>query len=266
MCNGDRICAVFNIARQLDLLRRHNNRLMIVMLKPRVPGGAAAGVVDMKNRQFTLMAMLLSVMSCKMMAVAVTLTASGLGLSVGDQGHSITVDGAFTVSARTTTAEPGGYNNANVWVNSSGMGAYGDQPPHGNVGLDALQGGDDELVFDFETTVSAASVVIGLKGYNRNADGTTFRLVDAHDGSETLLSDSDWLGAATFGKANSIVIDLGELFSVDDGTSLASLTIGQTAGSVYVSSIEFTNTEIPEPTTLAMLGVGCLVFIRKKKA
>ena len=208
--------------------------------------------------------MLLSVMSCKMMAAAVTLTASGLGLSVGDQGHSISVDGAFTVSAGTTTAGPGGYNIANVWVNSSGMGAYGDQPPHGNVGLDALQGGNDELFFDFETTVSAASVVIGLKGYNSNADGTTFRLVDAHDGSETLLSDSDWLSAATFGTANSIVIDLGELFPVN-GTMLAGLAISQTAGSVYVSSIEFANTEIPEPTTLAMLGMGCLVFIRKKK-
>jgi hypothetical protein len=107
-----------------------------------------------------------------------------------------------------------------------------------------------------------------LSKYDGKHDAMTFRLVDAYGGSDILLGDTEWLDAITFGKGHDIVIDLGELFPAD-GTMLAGLAISQTAGSVYVNSIEFANAdmvEVPEPTTLAMLGAGCLVFIRKKKA
>lgn len=221
------------------------------------------------KKKYILMILLFWVLSCRVFAAAVALTSQGLGLSVGSQGNSVTVEGAFTVSARTLADSPGGYNNANVWVNSLGMGVRGGWPPMGNVGLDALQGSNDELIFNFETTLSVDSIVISLNGYNRNVDGTTFRLVDAYDGSEILLSDAEWSSAITLDAANSTVIGLGRLFPDNDGMMLASLAVSQTAGSVYVSSIDLTASgvaEVPEPTTIAFLGAGCLMFVRKKKA
>lgn len=225
-------------------------------------------------KKFTIMTMLCWVLSSKVMAGLVVLTAHGLGLGVGDQGHSVGIDGAFTVSARTITDTPGGYNNANVWVGSnSGIGAFGGEPPKkGKKKDDALNASKhlhEELIFDFETTVNADSIVLTLSKYDGKHDATTFRLVDAHDASETLISDAEWAHAITFDKANSTVIDLSKLSVGNNGTELASLAVRQTAGSIYVSSIEFTassgSAEVPEPTTIAMLGAGCLMFVRKRK-
>ncbi len=204
---------------------------------------------------------------CEVMATTVLLNSTALGLVPGNQGPSVNVSDLFTITASTTNfGEP---VTANVWIGpKNGTGVVSSIPPIGQPALSASRIGLDNLHFDFADSIRVNSFLLGLYGFKVDRDSMTL-ILTASDGSQVNFDESHWLQAVVSQQKKNTIVDLGALV-IGSGYGpdilIDNLTLSQSSGNIYVNSIDIAGsaTPVPEPTTLALLGMGCLVFLRKK--
>jgi hypothetical protein len=202
------------------------------------------------------------------MATTVLLTSDSLGITAGDQGPSVNVSDLFTITASMTNfGEP---VTANVWIGpKNGTGVVSSIPPIGQPALSAKKDSFDELIFDFVEPVFVGSLQLGLYDYKSGKDETSLTLTMSDDGTQIVFDDSQWSQAIVSQQKKILIIDLGALVAgsgYGPDILIDNLTLSQNSGNIYVNSIDIaeSTTPVPEPTTLALLGMGCLVFGRKK--
>ena len=211
---------------------------------------------------------------CEVMATTVLLTSDSLGITAGDQGPSVNASDLFTITA--VTGDSSGLVPANVWIDSSkGAGVIAYPPTNGKKGgkkdhaLNAKKDSFDELIFDFVEPVFVGSLQLGLYDYKSGKDETSLTLTMSADGMQIVFDDSQWSQAIVSQQKKTLIIDLGILgnsYGYGSGTLIDTLNVSQSSGNIYVNSIDIaeSTTPVPEPTTLALLGMSCLVFVRKK--
>jgi len=172
-----------------------------------------------------------------------------------------TAQAAFIVESRTGGQNFANYSELNAWSNSSGKSTV----PDVTAGIGSRYGstyfsvvGLKEATFTADLDTAGQYEVFVTWGANSNRKaGIQYRVVDA-TGTTTLSVDQ----SAT---ANTWV-SLGT-YTFNAGTAVGSVTVSNVAvnlsGSMYADAAKWVY--IPEPAALALLGLGSLLFVRRRR-
>lgn len=163
-------------------------------------------------------------------AALVTYDLSGNGGNIGNP-YTFSSDG-HNMQARAQVASNGGWSTSrNLFQTHNGLGVKGGW-------LDSSQidgnGSDESIVFSFSSSVTLVGALLGSLGWNDDFN------LSVYDGSwTTVRDDATSLGGSYSGTRFRFWAD----HSSDD---------------FYVKSLRFDVAAVPEPATLALLGLGMI--------
>jgi hypothetical protein len=105
-----------------------------------------------------------------------------------------------------------------------------------------------------------------LRDYSHSGDNTVIKLA-LTDGSEMSFdkSNSAWDSAVSYNGAGRATVNVGAFMDSGFDEAVSRLTVTETRGSIYVNSVSYELATVPEPATLALLGLGCLAALPFKK-
>jgi len=200
------------------------------------------------------------------------LTASGLGMSVGNQGREIEVTDWLTLTGRSMVGSqfvPNGVKGVlYVASNDAGIGvrgASGEGSFHiaGDTTL-----GSESLEFNFSRMAGTAGLEMGLNRFSFDADEIFVEVWDG-DGISHVVSDRSMLRSAFVSTGSSEgTLNLGLLF--DDVTEVEKVALHATRGNLYVNNFaaDLIAEPVPEPASLWLIGsrlIGAVGFGRRRR-
>lgn len=213
--------------------------------------------------------MTLLVIAAPSWATLLDLTEDGLGLDTGNLGTIFVIDEFVQISALTrirTTFDDS--CTGTVYLNrNKGLGVR----THWARGSKGISGEgpdqDEALVFDFTAEVLATSVSVGLAWYEENEDDPIISLI-LSCGDQFSFSEGhqNWSNAVTSLEANKVVVNVGLLLmgeGINQNQTLSGLYVRESSDHLYVNSLEYQG--IPEPATVALLGLGSLILICRRR-
>ena len=214
----------------------------------------------MERRLATIIS-LVAILVTPAWATTIDLTASGLGLSSGNYGEYLVIDNVVQISAVTHIGQadegPG-----TVYLNGDKGFGVKTFTGGGSKGISGSGGDQDEaLVLDFITDVWAVSLQLGLSGYKASDDDPIISVM-LSNGNEMVFTEAhaNWTAAVTLLGDEKVVMDVVTLLGSND--AISSVTVTETRGHLYVNGVGCN--PVPEPATVVLLGLGCLVLIRKR--
>lgn len=220
----------------------------------------------MKMVKIVSILLLIAFLSPPVWATFVDLTEDGLGLEKGNYGILLVVNDLLQISALTGIDQPYGPFDGTVYLDRDDRG-LGLQTLFGH-GSKGISGGgpdaDEALYLNFVDEVYASSVVVGLNEYRENDDDPIITLFLVGGGELAFTrSHQNWNSAVTSLGGKKVAINLGKLVGQGFSGLVNSVSVTETAGHIYLNSIQYEN--IPEPATIALLGLGSLVLFNSKK-
>lgn len=195
----------------------------------------------------------------------VDLTSSELGLSTGNYGQFLEIDGVMRISAISQITSSGWLTGSVYLDGNKGLGV---QTLDGSSSKGISGGGEQEdeaLIFDFFNDVSASSISIGLNNYKASKDDPVITL-GLSDGQELVFTQThqNWTNAVTSLGREKVMVDIGSLVEQNYGGAIVNtVSVMEPTGHIYVNAI---GSAVPEPATLVFLGFGSLIFIRRNWA
>ena len=174
-------------------------------------------------------------------------TAISTSASITIGGVEMTISGTAT-DGNATADEFWGINNQGIGVITDGVGGAAGRRVDGTIG--------ESITFSFDQDVDLTSLRLGsfqTTGGGANVDVVTV----TPDGGATITFTSDATNAPTTDRS------LGGVF-VAAGTDIVFTTTSSAASGVLFN--EITVETIPEPGSLALLGLGGLLIARRRRA
>jgi hypothetical protein len=193
------------------------------------------------------------------------MTADGLSLKSGNYGTSLVIDDFLSVSSLTRIT-PEGSSAGTVYLGGdSGLGVK-TLSGSGSKGISGGGGDQDEaLIFDFAGGAPAGSIVLGLNSYEDRDDEPVITM--ALSSGESLSfnkSHQNWSVALVSLGDKKAAINLGSLVGQGFGGLVRSLTVMESKGHLYVNRLAASSV-VPEPSTIALLGLGSLILAYRRR-
>jgi hypothetical protein len=208
-------------------------------------------------------------MTVQSWAVTVELTEDGLGLTKGNQGTSLRVSESLQITALTKITDS--FENADIGTiyleGKKGLGVQninlsGSKEISGK-GADQ----DEALVFDF-TNVQASSLELGLDKYKADKTDPVISLILSDGAGYTFTENSNnWDDYITSQGKEKVSLNIGSLLQaegVGQDVRVNKMYVMETSEHLYVTSVKFNTSAVPEPATLAFLFTG-MICLRLKK-
>lgn len=143
---------------------------------------------------------------------------------------------------------------------------------HGSKGISGGGGHrDEELIFTYDAPVFLDSISIILNDINfgcgvGDADDPVIFLSIAGSGNfGVTIEEPEILAAFTFTGCKKGLVDFSAFTSLSGDTWIDSFKIRETNDHIYVNGSS-TGTPVPEPATMAVLGIGGLLIIKRRKS
>lgn len=215
-------------------------------------------------KKFSAIVLLIISLVAPCQAVVVNLTSDSLGLASGNYGASLTIDNFLEITAVTHIGQADeGAGTVYLDIDGLGVQTARGQGPRAISGNSSHQ--DEALVFDFAQDAAASSLEVGLRDYYIISNPIiTLTLAD---GGEISFSESHpaWNSAVTYTGLGRGTVSLGVLLGPGFDEAASRLTVTETMGNIFVNGISYEVSAVPEPATLALLGLGCLTTLPLKR-
>ena len=193
----------------------------------------------------------------------IDLTDKGLGLQKGNYGTSLQINDLITLAALTRINGIDSQQGTIYVEKNKGIGVQNSYAG-GSKGISGSGDDQDEaLVFNFSSGVSTNGFTVGLNEYEQKADNTIINMLFG-SGLEMSFdkTNANWTGALTSLSRTNVNVNIGQLVGANFSNQIKRLTVSETQGHIYVNCIGYDGGSItvPEPTTIAMLGFGLMIF------
>ena len=219
-------------------------------------------------QRFILIVLMVFAMISQCQAAVISLTANSLGLKSGNYGAVLIVEDFLNITAITKIGRSSGPEAGTIYVAAGDIGlGVQSVKKRGSEGINGSGSYSDEaIVFSFLSGVPVSSIQLGLSDYSKCSDNPVIELLFL-SGDKALFSklSSGWNEAISSIGGGKVLVDIGTLFGTSSNKVLSQLTVTELCGEVYVNSIVWNSTSVPEPATIMLLGLGCVMVLPLKR-